>query len=123
RGPARSHLRKAQAGQLLPAPRVAPYAAAQPFERSAGVAEHAFERRRATHRALAGRDRDADFLERAEARREMIEHGSRERRKRARTRERETSGRARLAVHLCAEARNERATVGDVDVMRARGKR
>jgi hypothetical protein len=53
----------------------------------------------------------------------MIEHGSRERRKRARTRERETSGRARLAVHFCAEARDERATVGDVDVMRARGER
>src|SRR5437762_1879473 len=68
RGPARAQAVEAHALELLPAPGVAPGAAAAPLEAPPGVAEHGRDRRLARRRALPRRDRDLDLLDLRQAR-------------------------------------------------------
>jgi hypothetical protein len=121
--PARPEPVEAQALQLLPAPGVAPRAAAQPLERPAGVAEHRGERRRPARRALPRRDRDLDFLDLRNARGKARDHRRGQGGDAARARDGEAIGRARRRLQVLGEARDELPAVGEVEVMRAGGER
>src|SRR6266853_328912 len=76
-GPARAQPVEAHALELLPAPRVAPRAAAAPLEPPPGVAEHRRDRRFSPRRALSRRDRDLDLLDLRKARAQAVDHGRR----------------------------------------------
>src|SRR5215472_12387009 len=121
--PARPQAVEAQALQLLPSPGVAPLATAHPLERSPRIARHRGDGRPAARRPLSGGDRDLDLFDLRNVLSQARDHRRGQRGHAARTRDSEAVGRARRRLKVLWKARDELASVCEIEIMGARGER